>query len=110
MSRGPGYETVTVVRPGGTDRYGDPLPAVEHDERFCVVAPRGALSSETTFQSDQIIVGWTVYAPPGADIRATDQLRVRGVLCDVTGEPALWQQPGSHRADGLQVAAQRVSG
>jgi len=35
-------QTVTVQRPAGTNRYGDPLPAAEHTIDGCVLAPAGS--------------------------------------------------------------------
>jgi hypothetical protein len=60
---------------------------------------------------DTVIVGWTVYAPPGTDIRTTDQVRIRGTLCGITGEPGNWgRNPLSGSAGPVQFAADRVSG
>ncbi len=104
-----GEETVVRVRTTdpGTDQYGDPLPATEDrlDIPGCLVAP--ALSRESTDRGRAgVVVGWTIYAPPGTDVVFTDQLEVRGLLCTVEGEVGDWQgSPG-----GVVISAQRATG
>lgn len=99
----PPTETLTAVRPGGKDKFGDPLPATETDVAGCVVWPRS--STETENHSDTVIVGLSVLFPSGTDIKATDQVRRAGVLYDVDGEPGTWD------ADtGIEVALTRGTG
>src|SRR5690606_21170912 len=78
----PHGETVTIVRPGPPtqDEYGNDVPGtpVEIDVPGCGVAPR--TSSEITDARDTVIVGLTLYAPAGTDLRATDRVRVGGEL------------------------------
>ncbi|MFB9485158.1 hypothetical protein ACFFSH_38185 [Streptomyces filamentosus] len=60
---------------------------------------------------DTVIVGWTVYAPPGSDWRTTDQVRIRGELCEITGEPGDWGHSVFTGTPGpVQFAADRVTG
>lgn len=116
-------ETVRVLRTGdspGRDARGQPLPGP--DESFdligCVVAPRAEtpqVGGEQQQARDTVIVGWTVYAPksPAAKmpLRTTDQVMVRGVLCDITGEPGDWgRSPFTGTRGPIQFAADRVTG
>src|SRR3982751_4750 len=112
-------ETVHVIRTGtspGRDPRGQPLPGP--DESFdvpgCVVTPRqGAPAPGGDEQQgrDTVIRGWTVYAPHGTAIRTTDQLVVRGQLCEVTGEPGDWgRSPFTGTAGPIQFAADRITG
>lgn len=66
---------------------------------------------------DTVIVGWTVYVPPGQKNHAklplltTDQVKVRGVKCDITGEPGDWGRSVFTGTRGpIQFAADRVTG
>ncbi|MET7924725.1 hypothetical protein ABZT43_12165 [Streptomyces sp. NPDC005349] len=60
---------------------------------------------------DTVIVGFTVYAPPGSDVLTTDQFRIRGQVCGVTGQPGDWlQSPFTGTRGPVQFAADRVTG
>ncbi|MFG7940959.1 hypothetical protein [Streptomyces cacaoi] len=65
---------------------------------------------------DTVIVGITVYAPPGTGIRTTDRVKVEGrryegALFEVTGEPGDWgHSPFTGTAGPAQFAADRVTG
>ncbi|MET8079988.1 hypothetical protein [Streptomyces sp. NPDC005303] len=60
---------------------------------------------------DTVIVGWTVYAPADRALRTTDQVMVRGVKCDITGEPGDWgRSPFTGTRGVIQFAADRVTG
>lgn len=97
-------ETVTVVRPPGRDRFGDPLPgtAVEFAVPGCQFAP--GPSQEIGFASNTVDTDGTVYAPPGTTVYPTDQVRVRGDLFQVVGVPQVW---GSF---GVVIVLRRVTG
>lgn len=107
-----GHETVTVLRPGtwGVDRNGNPLPGadIEIDVPGCLVSPRDS-REPGEYGRTAVIVGLTVYMPPGTDIRTTDRVRVRGVVRDVEGEPGDWRSPYIG-AQGIEVALRGVSG
>lgn len=110
--------TVTVLRGSapGTDSYGDPLPSTvtRTDVEGCDVAPR--YSSESTERGRAgVIVGWTVYAPAGADVRFTDRMELPGVTmlnpegetvpapCAIEGEPGNW-------GVGVEIQVKRAVG
>lgn len=119
-------ETVRVLRTGPPptgpdgrvlrDPRGQPLPGP--DESFdldgCVVTPRESapqVGGEFQQGRDTVIVGWTVYAPHGSDVRTTDRVVVRGVVCEVTGEPGHWgRNPFTGTRGPLQFAVDRVTG
>lgn len=101
--------TVTVLRTGGRDAHGDPLPGSEHEVENCVPAPRQG--SESDDRGETVIVGLTLYAPFDADILATDQIVIADPAWagtyDVVGEPGRWQSPYSGRSPGMEVALTR---
>lgn len=119
MSGWPFGETVIRRRRGpspGRDNRGQPIPGPVTDTPFkgCLVAPRQESPQVGGSQQqarDTVIVGWTVYAPHGADFRTTDQVLIRGVLCEVTGEPGDWgRSPFTGKPGPVQFAADRVTG
>lgn len=84
--------TLTVSRPAGTNRYGDPLPATEHTVPGCVLAPGG--STETTDRADQITSHTTVYGEYDADVSATDRVVLPdGTRWQVNGDPQRYRSP-----------------
>lgn len=103
--------TITVER-GATDpRTGDPLPnPATHTIDGCAVAPR--TSSETTDLGDAVIVGLSLFAPYGADVKVTDRIRIPDdpVPWEVDGEPGHWRSPFSDWRPGTQVALTRQRG
>lgn len=112
MTSWPVGETATVLRPGPptTDPYGNDIPGVdaETDYAGCAVWPR--VSSEDVQARDQIIDGLYVVFPTGADVLATDRVRVRSRIYLVDGEPGVYRSPLTGTALGPQVALTRVSG
>ena len=105
--------TVTVLRDSapGVDAYGDPLPGtVERiDIPKCGVAPR--YSTEPTERGRQgVIVGLSLYAPAGADIRSTDRVEVAGLAYAAEGEPGAWVNPFTGTDFGFEVALKRATG
>ncbi len=110
-------ETVTVTHPAATatDEYGDPIPGQSATVQVpgCAVAPRMQLqaSTESGERGRQgVIVGLTVYTPPGVDIRSSDKLTVRGVDYDVEGEPGVWVNAFTGVPRGVEVALRRAVG
>jgi hypothetical protein len=86
-------ETVTRNRPTFVqDGHGNTVPdwAATDDLPIagCLFAP-GA-STEVEGGRDTIHIVGTVYAPPGADVTATDAVTVRGTRYQVTGQPQQW--------------------
>lgn len=108
----PHGETITVIRPGTPtqDPYGNDVPGTptETDVPGCAVAPRS--SSEDLQARDQVIIGLSVWLPTGTDVQATDQMRVRGVLYDIDGEPGSYSSPFTGSGGPVQVALTRIEG
>lgn len=93
-----------MIRPPGRDRFGDRLPgaATETDLPGCLFAP--GPSREVGFAANTVDTDGTIYAPPGSDVRETDQIRVRGEVYNVVGKPQVWG------TSGVVVALRRVTG
>ncbi|MFC9268913.1 hypothetical protein ACFTXJ_14220 [Streptomyces zhihengii] len=118
-------ETVRVVRAGespGRNPRGQPLPGPDEsfDLEGCAVTPRTEtpqVGGDQQQDRDTVIVGWTIYVPPGQKqqsqlpLRTTDKVMIRGVLCDITGEPGDWgRSPFTGTRGVIQFAADRVTG
>jgi hypothetical protein len=107
----PSGETVTRIRrvPGGYDEYGDPLPGTEEqaDITNCGVAPRYSNDALEPGRRG-VIVGLTLYAPPGSDIVSNDLVEVRDAVYQVDGEPGFWRSPYSGTGRGFEIALKRV--
>lgn len=99
MGRYPFSETITVVRPGGTDRWGDTTPGAEHTIADVVRYPATASRSvENTDYQDTTVTGYNLLLPAGADLHSADRVRL-------PGDPA--PQPGQ---DPWQAARWAVVG
>ena len=89
--------SIDVVRPVMVSDRGtliadwDASPASDVEVTGCLATP-GA-SAEDLAARTSLIVHWTVYAPPGTDVRATDGVRLDGHLYRVNGEPQRWTSP-----------------
>lgn len=106
-------EIVTLLTPtSGTDRYGDTAANWTAPEATavpgCAVAPRA--STETTADGDRVIIGLTVYLPPGTAVTSKQRVVVRGETYEVVGEPGEWRSPYTGWAPGTEIALQRVEG
>lgn len=95
-----GNVTASIERPdpGGLDQYGDPVEGedspLEIDLANCTVAPR--LSTETTDRAREgVVIGLTLYCPPGTDIARDDILIITAGphvgRYRVDGEPSVWE-------------------
>lgn len=102
-------ETVTVVRAGSsTDPYSletvtDWTSPTETDLPGCAFDP-GTASEPASNWRLTFSATPTLYAPPGADITKRDRVIVRGLLYEVSGEPADWRSPWTGQQMGLVVA------
>lgn len=86
MAKKIGSRTITVVRKAKVDRLSSAPAgsAPEHDVVGCVVLPR---TSHEEGKGWVIVEGRMVIAPYGADVLATDLVRVDGVTWEVDGAP-----------------------
>lgn len=90
-----GGETVTFIRPALRDKFGDPIPG-EVDSEFesagWMVAPGGSselVDGQRSVDSDMAL--YRTGAPGDESILPKDRARVRGLLYEVQGEPAVWR-------------------
>lgn len=88
-----GGEDVVIVRPAPRDKFGDPLPgsATEKTSSGWLVAPGS--SAEMHDNQESVDSDVDLYRLGGfdEDILSTDQIRVRGLLYEVIGPPAVWR-------------------
>lgn len=103
-------ETVTRLRAGTTtDPYSNE-PTEDWDTAteldIETLAPAEPRPSGEPLQDarNQVVSGWTLYLPEGADVVRLDRMRVRGVVYSVLGDPASW------RGAGLVVQTERSEG
>ena len=106
-------ETVTRQRATvTTGRYGDETidwsNPDEVDITNCAVAPRN--DSEENDGRTAVIVGFTVYTPPGADVLPSDRLVIRGTVNEVDGEASVWVNPFVNINEGSEIQTRRVDG
>lgn len=98
-------ETVTIVRGGGIDNMGDPIPGEpERPVDGCAVWP-GPTSEDVAAGRAPVRADFTVTMPTGTDVTRTDRLRIRGELCNVAGVPFDWRNPFTGWSPGMQVYA-----
>jgi len=89
-------QTVDRIRAASTDDgHGNDEPnwgdASEITLPGCSVQP-GA-TDEVLAGRTATLIQWTVYAPPGVDVLATDRIRYQDVVYEIDGEPARWSSP-----------------
>lgn len=102
-------QRLTITRPAGTNRYGDPLPGTEHSLDDCVLAPGG--SSETTDRADQVTTQMTVYTGLTADVVATDRVTLPdGTRWQVVGTPAHYPSPFTADHGVCVINLERMTG
>lgn len=102
-------ETVEVWRQGDSDGFDElPVLTLHHVVGGVVVAP-DETDEYGKFASTTFTV-WELYCPAGADITATDRVKVRGLMWDVRGEPSEWRSPFSSWVPGLKVVVTRTVG
>lgn len=101
-------ETVTVLRPAKVDNVGDPTGApADHDIAGCAI--NWLSSSENTDRRETTTALVEVYCPAGADILATDRVRLPdGRVFRVDGAPASWHNPFTGWDAGIVVRLRGV--
>ncbi|MFI6444717.1 hypothetical protein [Kitasatospora sp. NPDC050543] len=105
-------DTVDRLRPGvpTQDAYGNAIPGVDDELEITGVAvlpPAGqtAPSVELTDARDQVVIVRVLFAPGGADIRATDRIRHAGRLYEVHGEPSPYRGQLAHVEANLKAVS-----
>lgn len=100
--------TVTIVRSGPCDKYGDPSTdaPVRTTVTGCRIAPNdGADIAERG--EPGTVDDVTVYMPSGVDIVATDGIEIDGVVWRISGSPRIW---AGTRTGGILVRVTRGVG
>ncbi|EPD63175.1 hypothetical protein [Streptomyces sp. HGB0020] len=104
-----GAHTVTVLRPPGNDAFGDPVGGDPAETEVTGAFMQPVQTSERTDDRDTVEASWTCFLPPDTDLRPTDQIRFRGLVYEVDGEP----QPFDTRTGvthHIEVRLRRVTG
>lgn len=105
-----GTETIVVHRPTVVfGRTGEVTTwAAPRAVKGCIIVPRTA-GDELNDRQNTTIIGIVVYAPPGTDVKATDEVTARGVRWRVDGEPGDYRSAGGQRKT-VAVNLRRVEG
>ncbi|MDP1793724.1 MAG: hypothetical protein Q8K63_06255 [Acidimicrobiales bacterium] len=109
-----GEAIVRLRAPAGPpDRYKNPTLDWANAARLeipgCAVAPR--LADEVRDNGRQAVIkGLTIYAPPKADVVATDRVECRGDTYDVDGDVAVWRSPFTGVEKGVEISLRLVEG
>lgn len=107
--RFPYGQTVTVVRGGGVDQYGDPIAGVSFDVELCAVAPRSSSDINDRSRSG-VIVGKLVLFPAGTVILPADRFEIGGVAWELDGDAGDWVSPFTGWNPGVEAALKRAAG
>lgn len=87
-------ESIFRIRAARVDRLSTATPEPSEVEvRGCIVVPLME-TGEQTFQGQIVTAEFFVKTPAGTDIKADDQVRIRGDLCQVEGAPADYGRKG----------------
>ncbi len=83
-----------MIRVGRRDVFGDPAAGnpPEFELAGCLFAP--GVSEENGVGSAGVDTDAKIYGPAGADVRASDRIRVRGQVYTVVGDPQDWGSAG----------------
>lgn len=103
-----GTETVKVFRPGTRTRTGDATPeTLAGTLTHCIILPRS--TDETADRGTVIIEGYIVWAPAPVtfEVKATDEIEVRGKRWRIEGVPGDWRSKRG-KPLGLMFTVQRL--
>lgn len=106
-------DTATVHRPTFTaDRYGDTATVTAWADTTvtgCRLAFTGS-ADRAGAGRDGAYTTATLYAPPGADIAARDEITVGGKRYQIDGEPGTWRPVAGTLPGGIEVRLRRAVG
>ena len=105
-------QTVTRIRPGVKTQRGSQIPDWENATELvitgCSVQPAG-----TSLSQDGRVLGvsdgYTVYLPPGADVKAGDRIVYDGDTYEIDGDPRKWKSV-TGRLDHVMISIERWRG
>jgi hypothetical protein len=89
-------EAITAVRPSWVEERGKQVPDYDNPAATLVVPGcevQPGASTEDIAARQNVIIRWTVWAPPGADLRAQDAVDYEGHRYAIDGEPMRWKSP-----------------
>lgn len=107
-----GVDTITVLHaPLADDGHNNMLPDWAHATstivRNCSADPGASL--EYLLNRDTSLIAWTVFAPAGTAVEATDRVKFNGVTYEVWGEPLRWNSASGH-LDHVVIMLQKWGG
>ena len=105
-------QTVIRLRPQTKQSRGSAIPDWSNPDRLeikgCSVQPVSTgLSQDGRVLG--LFEGYTVYMPPGADIKAGDRIEYDGNVYTINGEPKVWTSP-TGRVSHIQLNIERWTG
>lgn len=105
-------QSITRIRPGTKTARGSAIPDWDDPDRLVVSGCSVQPASSTLSQDGRVqgvTNGLTVYAPPGADIKAGDRIEYNGETYTINGAPLVWPS-ATGGLDHLQLNLERWSG
>lgn len=112
MMRRLGKTTIQIVRaPLITDAHNNQIPDWANATRTPVTGcyVEAGTTQEDLVNRDEVRVAWTVFAPAGVDVVATDRVEHAGVDYEVVGAPAPMES-FTGRLDHTVIALQKWEG
>lgn len=108
----PQGETLVILRAASStrDSAGNYVPGADREIPVAGCAAWNTGTSERLDAQDQVVELFTVVAPYGTDIRATDRARLRGRVFTVQGQPQPWKSPLTGTTGGVEIRLQRIVG
>jgi len=108
-------ETVTRIRAGastGVDRYDTPIPGVDVVTVLDGAAfdPGGSREPLEVGRTQTVTNPKVYFYMNTPDVVSTDRLRVRGLVYQVKGRPAVWSSPFPSAVGGLVVELELAEG
>jgi hypothetical protein len=90
-------EQVTVVRPPGKGKFGDPAPGDPDEFPLDGVMFAPGASAENHDGANSVDTDGVLYAQGNTEtgVLPTDRMRVRGEMYEVVGKPAIWSGFGT---------------
>ena len=111
--RFPFGEQVTFLRPtvvvdSHNDSHADWDAAARTTVDEVAIEPRP--TGEFNEARNAVTSGFTLYLPPGVDVKPADRVEVRGKTYEVVGVPAAWHSPFTGWDPGVVVQTELVEG
>lgn len=104
-------DTITRIRPGAKTERGSTIPDWENAKTLeikgCSMQP-----ASTSLSTDGRVLGirdeYTLFTPPGADIKAGDRIAFDGKTYEIDGDVRV--QPAALRLDHIEITLRRFEG